>query len=309
MNKTTAVATYALSAGLLAVAGALAYFTFELSRIHRDLPAILEQVEHTSGKVDPILVEMMEIRRLVPPILTEVAAVREEMPSILNEIESTRTLVPSIVEEVEETRRLIPSILKEVEASRAAIPDILKAVDAAASSLDRTNREVEAIRQQIPDVLQRVEAIRQEIEATRTSLPATLDRVDELVAKAGAAGQKATEGAVTGVFTGVITAPFRALVGLGQVVGGDGIILEGEDLKIATDAAIALAASEKGSEKAWNNPGSGRHGRFALLDKYRSSDKECVTMKHQFWEGEKLIVDRVFNACHKDGASTWELKK
>ena len=281
MNKTTAVATYALSAGLLAVAGALAYFTFELSRIHRDLPAILEQVEHTSGKVDPILVEMMEIRRLVPPILTEVAAVREEMPSIL----------------------------KEVEASRAAIPDILKAVDAAASSLDRTNREVEAIRQQIPDVLQRVEAIRQEIEATRTSLPATLDRVDELVAKAGAAGQKATEGAVTGVFTGVITAPFRALVGLGQVVGGDGIILEGEDLKIATDAAIALAASEKGSEKAWNNPGSGRHGRFALLDKYRSSDKECVTMKHQFWEGEKLIVDRVFNACRKDGASTWELKK
>ncbi len=295
MNDRGAVASYLLSAGMFSIAGAIAYFTYELSQIHRDLPNILSQVENTSGKVDPILVEVTEIRKLVPPILSEIAAVRGE--------------IPSIVDEVEETRKLIPAILQQVDATRASIPDILKSVDAASASIDQTNREIAATRKLVPDVLDEVKAIRKEVEITRNSLPATLDRVDELIAKAGVAGQKATEGAVTGVFTGVITAPFRALTGLGNIAGGKAVLLEGEDLKIATETAVALTTTPKGSGKTWANPESGRRGKLDLLDKYNDNGAECVSMKHQVWKQDKKIIDRVFDACRQDAQSPWELKE
>ncbi|MFC1327795.1 MAG: hypothetical protein G8D85_14215, partial [gamma proteobacterium symbiont of Ctena orbiculata] len=47
----SAIASYSLAAGLFAIAGAIVFFTIELSHIRQDLPAILTQVENTSGKV------------------------------------------------------------------------------------------------------------------------------------------------------------------------------------------------------------------------------------------------------------------
>jgi len=295
VKNTSTVATYTLSAALFSVAGAISYFTFEVTRIHRDIPAILTQVDSTSGKVDPILDEVKEIRKLVPPIVAEIAAVRGE--------------IPSIVKEIEETRKLIPPILQEVRGSRDAIPGILKTVDSTVVSIAQTNKEIAATRQLVPGVLEEVKAVRKEIEATRKSLPTTLDRLDNLVAKASIAGQKATEGAVTGVFTGVITAPFRALVGLGNVAAGGEFTLAGEDLTIATTTAISLTELDKGAKKTWANPESGYRGKLTLLDKYKDDGQDCVTMKHQAWKGDREVIDRVFDACRQDPGSPWELKK
>ncbi len=295
MSKSSAMATYVLSAALFSIAAAIAYFTYELSRLHQDIPAILTQVENTSGKVDPILAEVTEIRKMVPTILTEIAAVRGEIPSIVNEISETRKQIPPVLQEVKETRESIPAILKTVESASA--------------SIDQTNKEIAATRPLVPDVLKEVKAIRSEIEATRKSIPGTLKQVDELLAKASIAGQKATEGAVTGVFTGVITAPFRALSGIGRVVAGDEVFLEGEDLKIATEAAYALTEMKVDSKKDWQNPASNSHGTLTLLKKYKDSGIDCVSMKNQVWKDEKKIIDRVFDACRKDTASPWEIKQ
>ncbi|MEW8561610.1 MAG: hypothetical protein AB2541_05875 [Candidatus Thiodiazotropha sp.] len=43
-----------------------------------------------------------------------------------------------------------------------------------------------------------------------------------------------------------------------DAAGGDGVFLEGEDLKIATSAAVALAALKKGATKTWKNSNSGK---------------------------------------------------
>jgi len=295
VKTTSAVATYTLSAALFSVAGAITYFTYTVSQLHRDIPAILTQVDSSSGKVDPILDEVKAIRELVPPILSEIAAVRGEIPSIVNE--------------VKETRMLIPPILQEVQSSRESIPALLKTVDSTVLSINQTNKEVAATRKLVPGILEEVKAVRKEVEATRKSLPPTLDRLDNLVAKAGVAGQKATEGAVTGVFTGVITAPFRALVGLGNVAAGEKVTLVGEDLAIATRTAIALTELNKGANKTWANPESGYRGKLTLLEKYTDDGRECVSMKHQAWKGEREIIDRVFDACRQDSGSPWELKE
>ena len=295
MSKSSALATYVLSAALFSIAGAITYFTYELSQLHRDIPAILTQVENTSGKVDPILAEVTEIRKMVPTILTEIAAVRGEIPSIVNEISETRKQIPPVLQEVKETRESIPAILQTIESASA--------------SINQTNKEIAATRPLVPDVLKEVRAIRSEIEATRKSIPNTLKQVDELLAKASIAGQKATEGAVTGVFTGVITAPFRALSGIGRAVTGDEVFLEGEDLKIATEAAFALTEMKVDSKREWQNPTSNSHGTLTLLKRYKDNGIDCVSMKNQVWKDERKIIDRVFDACREDTASPWEIKQ
>ncbi|MES9973058.1 MAG: hypothetical protein ABW094_02280 [Candidatus Thiodiazotropha sp.] len=307
------IATYTLSAGLFAIAGAIVYFTIELSNIRQDLPAILAQVENTSEKVDPILSEIKEIRKLIPPILHEVDATRSQIPPILTEIEAIRQDIPLILNEVEETRKLVPPILAEVSNTIETVPDILKTLNSVSSTVKQTNKEIAKTRLLFPEVLKEVKAVRKEIGATRKSIPTTLDRVDNLLAQASTTGQKASEGAITGVFTGVITAPFRALISLGEAAkgaaGGDGIYLEGEDLKIATDTAVVLTKSIKGSTKSWKNPNSGKRGKFTLLSNYRENNLECVTMQHQVWSGEEMIIERVFDACRKNVNSPWELKQ
>ncbi len=47
-----------------------------------------------------------------------------------------------------------------------------------------------------------------------------LDRVDDLISQAKVAGQEASSGAVTGIFQGIITAPFVIVGNAGQSVFG-----------------------------------------------------------------------------------------
>ncbi|MEW8558409.1 MAG: hypothetical protein AB2588_10490 [Candidatus Thiodiazotropha sp.] len=309
----SAIASYSLAAGLFAIAGAIVFFTIELSHIRQDLPAILTQVENTSGKVDPILNEIREIRKLIPPILQEVDATRAQIPPILAEIEAIRLNVPPILNEVEETRKLVPPILAEASKTIDSIPQIIKTLNSIATTVKQSSKEVARTRALVPDILKEIKSVRKEIGATRKAIPVTLDRVDYLLAQAATTGQKASEGAITGVFTGVITAPFRALISLGEAAkdaaGGEGVFLEGEDLEIATDAAVALTRLKKGATRRWKNPNSGKRGKFTLVAKYREDKLECQTMEHQVWKGDEMIIERVFDACRKNPNSPWELKK
>ncbi|MES9970263.1 MAG: hypothetical protein ABW092_09530 [Candidatus Thiodiazotropha sp.] len=312
-NMKSAIASYTLAAGLFAIAGAIVYFTIELSHIRQDLPAILTQVEKTSGKVDPILNEIREIRKLIPPILQEVDATRSQIPPILAEIEAIRLNVPPILTQVEETRKLVPPILTEASKTIDSIPEILKTLNSISTTVKSTNKEIAKTRGLVPDILKEIKSVRNEIGATRKAIPVTLDRVDYLLAQAATTGQKASEGAITGVFTGVITAPFRALISLGETAkgaaDGDGVFLEGEDLDIATNAAVALTRLKEGATKTWKNPNSGKQGKFTLLAKFREKKLECQSIEHQVWHGDEMIIERVFDACRKNANSPWELKK
>ncbi|MES9969872.1 MAG: hypothetical protein ABW092_07530 [Candidatus Thiodiazotropha sp.] len=307
------IASYTLSAGLFAIAGAIVFFTIELSHIRQDLPTILTQVEKTSGKVDPILDEIKELRKLIPPILQEIEATRTQVPPILAEIEAIRLNVPPILNQVEETRKLIPPILAEASKTIDSIPEIIKTLNTIAATVKQSSKEVARTRKLVPDILKEIKSVRNEIGATRKAIPVTLDRVDYLLAQAATTGQKASEGAITGVFTGVITAPFRALISLGEAAkdaaDGDGIFLDGKDLEIATNAAVALTKLKKGATKTWKNPSSGKRGKFTLVAKYREKKLECQTMEHQVWDGDEVIIERVFDACRKNANSAWELKK
>lgn len=83
-----------LAISILALAASLVYFTFELSRFIRQVPAILENIRTTSDKTGPVLDEVSQIRSLIPPILVEVRATRKQIPAILDELKHVRESIP-----------------------------------------------------------------------------------------------------------------------------------------------------------------------------------------------------------------------
>jgi len=109
------IATYTLAASLFTLAAAFVYFTIGLTRLANQAPAILDGIEDTSQKIEPVLKEVYKIRELIPPIVIEVTEIRKQIPKILNEVEQVRILVPPILEEVKLTREAIPPMLTKAD--------------------------------------------------------------------------------------------------------------------------------------------------------------------------------------------------
>ncbi len=56
------LASYMMSLAMFALAAALIYFAYEVSRVSTQIPDILNSVDHTSDKVGPIISEVGEMR-------------------------------------------------------------------------------------------------------------------------------------------------------------------------------------------------------------------------------------------------------
>lgn len=302
------IASYVMSLAMFALAAALIYFAYEVSRVSTQIPDILTSVVHTSEKVGPIVSEVGEIRGLIPDILNEVAETRKLVPPILKEIEQTRLHIPPILKEVEQTREQIPSILNEVEAVRKELPAMLKSADKASNAVVVMSKEIKATRPLVPQVLK-------EVETTRESIPPMLDRADAMIDKARTAGQEASSGAVTGFFKGLITTPFKLVGDAGKSITG----MSEEEMQDFTDkdfdlielsALFLLNNGKQGDVKDISNPDSGFSGSIKLVSidtrEEDFSTVNCRTLQMEAnKDGERIkTVNRTF--CKEDG-SGWDL--
>jgi len=301
------VASYLMSLAMFALAGALVYFAYEVSRVSTQIPDILSSVDHTSDKVGPIVSEVVEIRELVPDILHEVAETRKLVPSVLKEIEETRKLVPSVLEQVEQTRDQIPPVLKEVESVRKELPAVLKSADKASNAVVVMSKEIEATRPLVPQFLK-------EVEITRKSIPPMLDRADAMIEKAREAGQEASTGAVTGFFKGLITAPFTLAGDAGRKITG----MSEEEMKqyseidfdlIEAAALLLLNNGKKGDIRQLSNPESGFSGTLKLVSMETKEEdfttSMCRTLQIEAYKDNKRMktVNRTF--CREEGGG-WD---
>ena len=302
------LATYLLSLSLFALAAALAYFAYEISRVSVQVPGILESVDHTTDKVAPVIGEIGEIRALVPDILHEVEQTRLLVPPILEEVEQVRLQIPPVLAEVRQTRQQIPPILKEVEAVRKEVPGVLKSADQATAALSGVASQVEETRPLIEEALKQVET-------TRESIPPMLDRADAMIDKARTAGQEASSGAVTGFFKGLITAPFALVGDAGKAITG----MSDEQLKDFTDEDIELFeiavldllnTGTRGDTRNVSNPASGNSASLRLVsidtEDVDFSSVECrVIQTESYAQGNRIrTVNRTF--CKEEGGG-WEL--
>lgn len=301
------VASYLLSLSLFALAGSIVYFTYEVAMVSKQIPDILLRIDSTSEKVEPILGDVGEIIDLVPPILKEIEEVRKLVPPILKEVEQTRKMIPPILSEVEQTRNQIPAVLKESEAIRGELPAVLASADKASAAVADVSKQVEATRPLIPEVLK-------EVETTREAIPPMMDKADVLIEKARVAGQEASEGAVTGLFTGIIRAPFALMEGAGNSFANlteeEAKAFDEKDFSLVKQASLLLVNSgATGEQRKWANDKSGNHGTVKLISIYTKgeySDIDCRTLHITLYTKGKLIKEGDRSFCKNDKGE-WDL--
>lgn len=307
--KAKLLASYLLSLSLFALAAALSYFTYEFSTLSRYVPDVLVSINNTTDKVEPVVSEVGRIIDLVPSILQEVEATRNVIPPILKEVELTRNQLPAILKEVELTRQQVPAVLNEVKAVRKEIPAVLQTADRASAAVVVVSKEVAATRPLIPEVLK-------EVETTRESIPLMLDRADQLVEKARVAGQEASKGAVTGIFSGIIMAPFSFMADLGHNITGmteqEAKQFEKEDFDLIEQVSIELLNSgSTGDERQWSNPQSKNRGTVKLINIYQSgefAEYECRTISVKTYKKDKLIKNTSSTFCKND-ENKWQFEE
>jgi surface antigen len=282
-----------IGTGLFVLAAGLIYFTSTLVSVLQTVPTILAQVEQTTARIDPIV--------------QEVDKVQAHIPAILKEVRSTRELVPPIVKEVGAVREQLPAVLAEVAAVRAEVAAVRVAlpplVQTTAKTVQEASDSVRLIDRQIPPILS-------EVRQTREALPGLLDRADKLVASASTVGRKATAGAVTGVFTGLIIAPFRLMGEAGKGLAGAMKLdpstgFTPEDERLATEATDAvIKTGQIGAQRNWQNPASENSGTVTLLDHQMRDHEPCfsVNQKVALSSGKTHTAELTF-CQHADG--TW----
>jgi len=300
-NKASLVASYLFSLSLFALAGSVVYFTYEVAIISKHIPEILQRVDTTSEKLEPIIDDVGHIIDLVPPILKEVEDIRKSIPPILKEVEQTRKMIPQILSEVEQTRKQIPAVLKESAAIRGELPAVLASADKASKAVADVARQVEATRPLIPEVLK-------EVTTTRESIPPMMDRADVLIEKARIAGKEASEGAVTGLFTGIIRAPFALVASAGRGITGlteeEAKTFNDKDFSLVKQASIYLLNNGlKGDKREWKNGDSGNHGVVQLKRIYTEgeySEIDCRTLKISLNKQGQLVKEGERSFCKND---------
>ena len=282
MNGLRDTATYLLALSLFSLAGALVYFTIELANISntisKELPDVLTSVNQTSKAIEPVVKEIGEIRELVPSVLNEVSETRKQIPPILDEVKQVREQIPAILEEVKQVREQIPPVLEEVRQTRPLIPKVLD-----------------------------------EVAKTREALPGLLEKGEKVVSGAQKAGEKASEGAVTGFFKGIITLPFKIIGGIGQAlfsfneeVKKDLSESDIEQLKQLSREMLLL--EEIGAYKEWKNDSIGYTGKIILKSIEVRNEQPCKTINLKLWEQGKAAADTVTTFCQTPDGNWLELK-
>lgn len=296
---------YAIAISIALLACSIVYFSTKLSSLEKAADSLA--VYHD---VAPDLVaEVEKISVQIPAIVREVALTREKIPAVLAEISAIRKVVPSVVEQ-------IPPILSEVSALReTTVPAVL--VETAAlrkETIPSVLNETAALRKKtIPDVLSESKALREdsipsmmsEVRLTREEMPLLLAQAKDV---ARSAGQNASEGAVSGFFSGIIKAPLNLVSGVG------GSIFKGEtltprDKKLLTEAsARVLDKNQLNAVEAWRNPESSRGGKITLTAMVVNEDERCRELTFDSHKGKKSLGEKVVVICH-DEKGVWAINE
>ncbi|TNF91679.1 MAG: hypothetical protein EP300_00135 [Gammaproteobacteria bacterium] len=278
------------SASRFAIAAAIVYFAYQLAQIN-NIPAVLQSVDQISQQIDPALNEVAAIR-------VEIAEVRKQIPPILVQVESINQQIEPILLRVDKT-------VAVVDDTQQQIPQILTTTDNAIAALNDTRAEVIPL---VPEALEQVKL-------TRESVDPTLDRVEVLVddayskalnaiGAAKTAGQEASEGAVTGFFTGLVKLPFK-LVGTLASPLTKNMDAEVAEQLVESDLELMVEAGERGiksgkigQEQRWKNPESGNSGSLTLVRTFELEGFECNEVRIRISNArQQEIQDKIDEFC------------
>ena len=278
------ITRYLMSAGVLGLGLGLIYLSYAIVYTVDRIPDTLAEIDKAGERIDRVLDEVKMVSDQVPLIIEQVDLLQKKVPLVLAEVKANRLLVPDILKEVEQVRVQVPLILTEVKAVREALPGILT--------------EVKAYRVLMPSVLS-------EVAAVRKIIPPTLDRAEGLASEIRSAGQEASEGAVMGLFSGIIKLPFKMFGGIQEKFKNAD--LSDSDVQKIRQASIIALKSEIGSAHKWDNPDTGYSGEVTVLSETNDDGKHCRNLSISVNKANKKIDSQRTQVCQlSDGE--WQLE-
>lgn len=312
---------YLATLSRFALAAAIFYFAYQLYQINQNVPAISQSVDQVSRQVAPSLEEARAIRE-------ELAEFRKLIPSLLERVDKN-------VAVMDETQRQIPQIISATEKAlavidetRQQIPQIMRTAESAVDAVNQTQQQIPqivntaenaivALNQTRDEVLPYITLTLEEVALMRKSMENSLDRIEimiddandkalKAIVLAGDAGKKASEGAVSGFFTGLIKLPFKLIGTLASP------IVKTIDIDVAEkltnkDVELMAKASQQAVEARkinrtwkWNNPKSGNSGSLTITREYQIRSRDCVEVqvrvsikaKEKLNEPDKLCLNK-----------------
>lgn len=292
---------YCIGIGLLALAGAIIYFSYVILYTVKTLPENLAYLKGVSADLVEVAAQVQEVNEQVPVVVERIDQVQVLIPQVLQEVEAVRLAVPPILQEISATRGAIPPLMNQIDRQ---LPEVLSEVSA-------VRTEVSAWREEVPGLKVEGKAYRNtvamaiaESEHLRTDLPVMLTRVETIVDDVQDAGQKASEGAVTGVITGVFKAPFSLINhATGRLLSG--FEAETSDLKMLREVVNQAASGEIGQSYPWHNKKTSRHGEIIVIEDAQRAGRSCRKMQLTAFEKKKKLSAKDFWLC-RNQSGDWE---
>lgn len=291
--------SYALALSLMCLAASIAYFAQQLSSLEK----VATSVALYRDVAPELVEEVAKITESIPLVVDEVSAVREEIPLIMQEVAAVRATIPSVLAEIKAVRLEIPSVLSEASALRKeTIPAVLQETEVLQkTTIPAVLAESKALRNKtIPAVLT-------EVELSRKELPGLLDQANEV---ARAAGKSASEGAVSGLFTGIIRAPINIVGGMGGSIFA-GKKLSKEDFEKVTETSHKVLSTDLlNATEHWNNPSSGHSGTVTITSMSAQGDDHCRVLSLTFsgYKQKKDLENTDVDICH-DSSGAWKIRQ
>jgi surface antigen len=278
-----------LAFSLICLSGSIVFFAIQFIHTKREIPAILSGIESATEKVETVVKEAERVRALIPSITKEVAETRKQVPSILKEASEFRRQIEAIVEEADKINQQIPAALEEVKETRQQMQIIIE--------------EVNKIRPLVPLVLD-------EVKKTREAIPSMLLQADKIVTNAKQIGKTTTEGAVTGVVTGIIKTPFEIAGGLGKAIfkglGENAEELTEKDMELIKLATYQILSTAKlGHTRKWSNQQSGNDGTVAMKKFSDIDGRDCRILNYIIRIDHKERINKDVSFC-LDQDSIWK---
>lgn len=280
-SNSTSIDKTIRSLAIFCLAASLAYLSYAILAVVKNIPAILDGLEKTSLAIQPVVEQTEHISELIPRVLEEVALVREQIPPILTEVEAVRQSVPPILTEWQETRvETLPLVLNESAALREHIPAVL--------------HESESYRALVPEVLAESENIRE-------TLPVALDRVEGIVIQAETIASSAGENAVSGFFSGIFKAPFQLMQGVGKSIFPKNVGLSPEDYKlIENKAAAMLAHASVNEEQTFYSADKSLRVDMVIEHETRKEQRLCRQLLIRGSKNQQKTSEKQLTACRMD---------
>ena len=268
------VASYTLTLSIFSLSGALIYLAILVTEVADLIPGIMKSVDEVTVLIDPIINEVEQIRILVQPVIDETTSIRKTVLPVLKEIKQTRQLIPDILQETARVRTQVTEVNNTLIKTLEILPSVLE-----------------------------------EMEQTRIEIPELLTRAERLVVSANEAGEDASEGAVTGFFSGILKAPFSIISNLGESIfdemGMEEDAFTDEDrMMIGKLSHETLEAGMVGESREWEDSDTGHTMKVSLMHEIMQDDKPCRSLHIEASGDNDTYIEKEIMLCKK-GDSEW----